>query len=498
MINVGIIGCGRIADLHYLGYKDNPHARVFAVCDADPERAERRRVQWGAERTYTTYREMLLNPDIDAIEVITPIETHEKVVIDALRADKHVAVQKPMTLSLKSADRMLAAAGRTVKVFKVTECYVCWPPMVLAKKLIDEGRIGEPQGIRIKYICSPHGGWNVPPSTIQQQIDKAGKGFGLETFDHGHHEWATAWYLMGPVERVSAWIDSVDGLLDCPATIMWKHSEGKRYGMADFMFASEMHMPTHYYPNDEWYEINGSRGILLVNRGTGNIHEGPIVSLFDGHAWEHFDNVPCDWSEGFIGATHNFIAAIRGEQKPLLTGQQARDILRFDLAIARSARKRRDVYLDEFEKPFPAISAWARRRRERRDVIVGRKIRTGRKGFFARTSRYAPQAHALMERIQERFDARAAQGWDCTIGIELTAEGGVDGAKFGLHIRNGKLDVTRGELPPDAMLTLHIPAGTWAAILLGKMRLEAAILRGKIKYEGRAEEGLRLRTVFKL
>jgi putative sterol carrier protein len=48
------------------------------------------------------------------------------------------------------------------------------------------------------------------------------------------------------------------------------------------------------------------------------------------------------------------------------------------------------------------------------------------------------------------------------------------------------------------MLTLHIPAGTWAAILLGKMRLEAAILRGKVKYEGRAEEGLRLRTVFKL
>jgi predicted dehydrogenase/putative sterol carrier protein len=498
MINVGIIGCGRIADLHYLGYKDNPHARIHAVCDANPERAERRRMEWGAERAYTTCREMLLNPDIDAIEVITPIETHEKVVIDALKAEKHVAVQKPMALSLQSADRMLAAAGRIGKIFKVTECYVCWPPIVLAKRLIDEGRIGKPLGIRIKYICSPHGGWDVPPSTIQQQIDKAGQGFGLETFDHGHHEWATAWYLMGPVERVNAWIDSADGLLDCPATIMWKYREGKRYGIADFMFAPEMHMPTRYYPNDEWYEINGSRGILLVNRGTGNIREGPIVSLFDGHTWEHFDNVPSDWSEGFIGATRNFIAAIRGEQQPLLTGPQGREVLRFALAIARSARKRRDVYLDEMEAPLPSLTAWVRRRRERRDVIVGKKIRTGRRGFFVRASKYAPQAHALMEKVQERFDARAAEGWNCTLGVELTPDGGVEGEKFGLHIHDGKLDVIRDELPADAVLTLHIPAGTWAAILLGKMRLEAALLRGKIKYEGRAEEGLRLRSVLRL
>ena len=257
-------------------------------------------------------------------------------------------------------------------------------------------------------------------------------------------------------------------------------------------------MPTRYYPNDEWYEVNGSRGILLVNRGTGNILEGPSVSLFDGHAWEHFSNVPSDWSEGFIGATRNFIAAIRGEEPPLLTGAQGREILRFATAIARSARKRRDVYLDEFEKPIPSLFAWARRRRERREVIVGGRNRTARGGFFVRPSKYAPQAMALMQKIQERFDARAAEGWNCVLGIELTPDGGVDGGKFALRVHDGKLDLTQGELPEDAMLTLHMPAGTWAAILLGKMRIETAVLRGKIKYEGRGEEGLRLRTVFRL
>jgi predicted dehydrogenase len=498
MINVGIIGCGRIADLHSLGYKDNPDACIRAVCDADAERAERRRMEWGAERAYTDYRDLLQNPDIDAVEIITPYDTHEQIAIDALKAEKHVAVQKPMTTTLKSADRMLAAAEKREKVFKITEGYVCWPPLVFAKRLIESGRIGEPQGMRIKYICSPKGGWDVPPSTLMQQLDKAAKGYGLETFDHGHHEWATAWYLLGPVERVSAWIDSVDGVLDCPATIMWKHRGGKRYGTADYMFAPDMNMPTRYYSNDEWYEISGSKGILLVNRGTGNIHSGPSVSLFNGQGWEHFDDVPSDWSEGFIGATHNFIAAIRGEEQPLLSGVQGREILRFAIAIAKSARKRREVYLDEFEAPFPPLYTWARRRCERRDVIVGGRNRMSRKGWFLRTSKYAPMAEKLTQTLYERFDAQAADCWSCLVGMDLLPDGGVEGAQYSLRIGEGRCEIIPGGLPVDADLTFHIQAGAWAAILLGKMRIETALLRGKVKYEGRGEEGLRLRAVFRL
>jgi len=497
MINVGIIGCGRIADLHALGYRGNAEARIYAVCDNDRDRAEARRVAWGAERAYTNHHDLLANPDVDAVEILTPYEMHEPMVIDALKAEKHVAVQKPMTMSLASADRMVLAATLAKTVFKVTECYVCYPPIVLAKKLIDEGAIGEPAGMRIKYICSPHGGWDVPAATLEQQLEKAAKGFGLETFDHGHHEWATAWYLLGAVERVSAWIDSVDGVLDCPSTIMWKYRDGKRYGTIDFMYASQMHMPTKYYSNDEWYEVTGSNGLLLINRGTGNILEGPAVSLFDGQRWRHFSNVASDWSEGFIGATHNFIAAIQGEEPARLTGEAGREILRFALAIARSARRRREVYLDELDHLLGGWYSWARKMQERGGVIVGRR-RWSLQGVWGNTTRYATQAVALTEELAKRFDAKAAEGWTCVVGLELTADGGAPGEKFGFRVQNGTLEVTRGSLPEDAVLTLHMPAGVWAAILLGKKRLETAVLRGKIKYEGRAEEGLRLRTAFRI
>lgn len=497
VINVGFIGCGRIADLHALGYKQNRHARIFAVCDLNGERAAARKREWNAEKSYTNHHDLLADPQVHAVEVLTPYDTHEAVVIDAAKAGKHIACQKPMTTSLASADRMVAAASTARIVYKVTECYVTYPPIALAKKLIEDGAIGEPIGMRIKYIVSPKGGWEVPPSTYEQQFRIAAQGHGFETFDHGHHEWAVGWYLLGEVERVCAWVDTLDGILDAPATVMWKCRDSKRYGMCDFMHASDLTIPTEYYPNDEWFEVNGSRGILLVNRGTGHILDKPPVSLFDGQSWRYFNDVPADWSEGFIGATRNFIAAIQGTEPPLLTGEQGREVLRFTLAIETSASKRREVYLDELERPFPALYNWRRRRRERKDVVVGpRPFRFPRLG--GDTAKYAPQAKALTERLAERLDPATVAGWDCVIGLHLTAEGGAKEEKFGFVVKDGKVEISGGSLPENAALTLRIPAGTWAACLLGKKRLETAFLQGKIKYEGRAEEGLRLKAAFRL
>jgi len=58
-MHVGFIGAGRIADLHALGYDGNADAKLYAVCDADGEWAARRAQEWGAERSFTDYRELL-------------------------------------------------------------------------------------------------------------------------------------------------------------------------------------------------------------------------------------------------------------------------------------------------------------------------------------------------------------------------------------------------------------------------------------------------------
>jgi hypothetical protein len=69
-------------------------------------------------------------------------------------------------------------------------------------------------------------------------------GRGLQTFDHGHHLWAAAWYLLGEIDRVTGWIDSADGLIDSPAAIIWKYKEGITYGMCEYAHASDMNIPS--------------------------------------------------------------------------------------------------------------------------------------------------------------------------------------------------------------------------------------------------------------
>ena len=75
MLRIGFIGVGRIADMHYEGYRDNPRARLYAVCDTDPDLLARRASQWEVENTYDDYRRMLEDPSIDAVEVIHPATT---------------------------------------------------------------------------------------------------------------------------------------------------------------------------------------------------------------------------------------------------------------------------------------------------------------------------------------------------------------------------------------------------------------------------------------
>src|SRR3990172_951632 len=111
-LRIAFIGAGRIADLHALAYRDNPDAGLHAVCDADAAWAARRAQEWGATRSLTDYRELLADPQVDAVEVLTPHHLHAEMAVAALEAGKHVSLQKPMARTLAEADEIVAEIGR--------------------------------------------------------------------------------------------------------------------------------------------------------------------------------------------------------------------------------------------------------------------------------------------------------------------------------------------------------------------------------------------------
>ena len=105
-------------------------------------------------------------------------------------------------------------------------------------------------------------------------------------------------------------------------------------------------MPSRIFATDEWIEVTGTNGIIIIHRCTGDLVPGPAVSTFTAKGWKHYSDVDSDWATGFKGATRNFVSAIKGKAAPLLSGREGREILRLTLAIHESSKIRREVVLD--------------------------------------------------------------------------------------------------------------------------------------------------------
>jgi len=497
-IGVGFVGCGRISDLHALGYKDNSEAYIAAVCDADAGTAQAAAEKWGVDRVYTSFEAMLADPVVQAVEILTPQTLHEPMAIAAMRAGKHVSVQKPMTTSLASADRMILESRKSGKVFKVSENYAFYPPLVLARKLLQEGAIGEPLTMRIKLI-SGIGGWDVPASAWAWRLREYAAGRGMNTFDHGHHMWASAWYLMGEIEKVSAWVDSINGVVDSPALVTWKYKDGHKHGQCEFHYGSDFKVPSKYYSNDEWFDVSGSRGVLVVRRCTGTLLGGPAVSVYAHDEWTDYE-ADTDWSAGFAGSTRNFIDAMLGRTKAMLDAEEARHILAVDLAIAKSDLLQRTVYVDELDAPLPALYAtlrWLAERKAKRAFRAALADKGKTTGGDAESGSLASRARELTLAMPGRFDSTSVPGFKGKFSLRFT-EGQDEYGVFNFLISSGRMEIDEGDIPADAMFIMNTSRATWAAILSGKYRIESAYLKGTLKIEGDVTKAIRLRELLHL
>src|SRR5882724_8760425 len=113
MIGIGIIGSGQVALQNHLpGVALRADARVIALCDANPQTVQKASQTSGIKPIYTDHRELLKRDDVNAVIIATPNFTHEPIVRDAATAGKHVLCEKPLSLDLAGAKRMLEAVEK--------------------------------------------------------------------------------------------------------------------------------------------------------------------------------------------------------------------------------------------------------------------------------------------------------------------------------------------------------------------------------------------------
>ncbi len=434
---------------------------------------------------------------MDAVEILTPHTSHVEISLDAIAAGKHLALQKPMTIDKAGAQKLVSAAASATTVCKVTENYIFYPPIRFAAQVINEGYIGSPSSLSIKLIAGGKGGWPVPPSAWAWRLKEYAEGRGMQTFDHGHHLWSTARYLLGPIEKVSAWIGTTDSVIDSPAAIMWKYRDREAFGLCEYIYSQEMEIPSGYYANDEWIQVSGSAGLIKINRCTGTLVDGPSVSLYFGGRWRHF-NIPSDWKLGFVGSAWNFIKAIRGEEKPRLSFPQAMEILSIDLAIAASAKKGREVRLASDGSMLSPLASYLKKRGELRESRGARKmlLKTESTETSQESSRLAVR---LTRELPSRLSAAAAAQETIEVGLELSGSAfSGDAKRMSIIIRGGGVYVDEDKLPANPGLVITTPASVWAGILSGKLAIESAYLHGKLKLTGPVQTALKLKKLFRL
>ena len=350
-LRVGLIGTGRISDLHAIEYLRNPDARIVALCDRDTAQARAKAAAWGVPEVAVDddIDAFLARPDLDLVEILLPHHLHLPVALKAMAAGKIISLQKPMCLNMAEADQLVVAAEAHDRPVKIFENFIFYPPVMKARALIDDGAIGTPLSIRIKSNPARSAtAWDVPAAANAWRQEKGHAGGGPLVFDDGHHKFALAWHFMGNPSEVHAFIGDCEGpggiRFDAQSMVSFRFP-GNRVGNLEIVYSPEMELMTQHYAQDDRVEITGTAGVIFINGGHGRLGAAPPVTLYRDGALTTYD-VPSGWEHSFIQSTRHYINALKTGGAPVLTAAEGRQVLRFALAAEQSAREGRTIRLD--------------------------------------------------------------------------------------------------------------------------------------------------------
>lgn len=317
-VGVGIIGAGGIAGGHVAGYRAHPDVQVVAVADVAAERAKEAAAKWGCQAV--TVDELLERPDIHAISICTPPNSHKELAIKALERGKHVLVEKPIALDLAEADAMIAAATRAGRLLMVGHTHRYWPNNVRAKQLLDAGEIGEIIMVSDDILASNL----VVDGQVPWRLQKAISGGGV-VMDNGVHS----------VDRIKWWVGSaVDAVFGRVSTDI-DAIDVENNALASFNFASGAYGQVRL-------SFTAPRGIgrcmteFLGTKGALRVETWGAVTLIR-HGADPVDMTVSGGRGGLELEIADFIASIQQEREPQVTAQDGRAALEMVLAIYRSS-----------------------------------------------------------------------------------------------------------------------------------------------------------------
>lgn len=143
MIGISVIGYGYWGPNLVRNFSQVPEARVVSVCDQRADRRAHVKSVYPAIRTCSDVRDVWSNPAVQAVAIATPVSSHYELALQALRAGKHVFVEKPFTTTSAQAERLIEEAEKRQLTLMVDHTFVYTSAVRKIKELVDSGSIGK-------------------------------------------------------------------------------------------------------------------------------------------------------------------------------------------------------------------------------------------------------------------------------------------------------------------------------------------------------------------
>jgi predicted dehydrogenase len=149
-INIAIVGLGFGAEFIPI-YQGHPQANMYAICQRTRQKLDRIGDAFGIEKRYTSYDELLKDPNVDAVHINTPIPDHAPQTIKALQAGKHVACTVPMATSIEDCRKIVELVKKTGRKYMMMETVVYAREFLYIKELYEKGELG-----KIQFLQASH------------------------------------------------------------------------------------------------------------------------------------------------------------------------------------------------------------------------------------------------------------------------------------------------------------------------------------------------------
>jgi predicted dehydrogenase len=278
-IGVGLVGYKFMGRAHSNAYRQvarffdvDPAPRMAAICGRDEAGVREAADNLGWESYETDYRKLIVRDDVGLVDVVTPGNTHREIVLTALEAGKHVICEKPLANTLPEAREMLTAARNAGNVNMVCFNYRRAPAVQLARKLVEDGRLGEIRHWRATYLQDFI---MEPDFPLIWRLKKEVSGSGA-LGDIGAHIVDLAHYVVGPISEVTGMTETFikerpleeasaggatemgEVTVDDAAAFLARFDNGAVGTFEATRFAAGRR-------NQNSFEVNGSRGSLAFD-----------------------------------------------------------------------------------------------------------------------------------------------------------------------------------------------------------------------------------------